>query len=205
MPTYPKTGSSLTFQNHDATFTGISTNIIISVAGNPVGAVQSLSITENRPISMVNEVGTDGSIDSTPTASTQISGTCSRIRYDLMRLTEAFGRGFLHILAQRIPFDIDIYDQWSGDGSSTVTTTIKNVWFQNLRYEFAAGNWIITDTANFVAETISSNINGQNAAQGGLRGNQFIELNSIERSADLGLRRGALDAPGLVFDFFSNV
>src|SRR5271166_3637303 len=106
----PQTGSILTGPNgRDATFTAISTNIVIKVGAFAVGAIKTLSVTETRSIQMIDEVGTDGHIDSVPIKSTDISGSCSRTRFDRLRITEAFGRDFIHIQSQRIPFDIDIY------------------------------------------------------------------------------------------------
>ncbi|CAN5950587.1 unnamed protein product [Sphagnum jensenii] len=100
------------------------------------------TINEARTVTMVNEVGTDGSIDSAPTASAKFSGTINRIRFDRMRATEALGRDFLHVHSQRIPFDIDIYDQWSGDGANTIITTLKNVWITAIGYSYSVTDWI---------------------------------------------------------------
>lgn len=202
----PNTGSIIEGPNgRDRTGTGISTNIIIKVGATPVGAIQSLQVREQRNIQMVDEVGTDGHIDSVPIKSTDISGECRRTRFDRLRVTEAFGRGYLHVHAQRIPFDIDIYDSWNGDGNNAIITTIKNVWIQSISYQYQADNWIIIDDMSWVAEAISSTINGGNAATGGERGANILQINSIERQADKGQRRGALDAPGLISDFFSNI
>jgi hypothetical protein len=202
----PNTGSIIEGPNgRDRTGTGISTNIIIKVGATPVGAVQSLQVREQRNIQMIDEVGTDGHIDSVPIKSTDISGECRRTRFDRLRVTEAFGRGYLHVHAQRIPFDIDIYDSWNGDGNNAIITTIKNVWIQSISYQYQADNWVIIDDMSWVAEAISSTINGGNAATGGERGANILQINSIERQADKGQRRGALDAPGLISDFFSNI
>jgi hypothetical protein len=188
----------------NSTKTALSTNIIIKVGGTAVGAVQSISVQEQRTITMVDEVGTDGHIDSAPTKSTEISGDCKRIRFNRMRITEAFDRGFLHVMSQRIPFDIDIYDQWAGDGSNQIITTIKNVWIESISYAYDQGNWIISDDMRWKAETIYSTLNGGNAATGGERGNP-LQINSVERATDVGNYRGALSSPGLITDFFSNV
>lgn len=203
----PQTGSIIEGPGgRDRTGTGISTNIVIKVGNTAVGAVQSMQVREARNIQMVDEVGTDGHIDSVPTKSTDISGECRRTRFDRLRITESFSRGFLHAHAQRIPFDIVIFDKWNGDGENTIITTIKNVWIQNISYQYQSDNWIITDDMSWVAEAISSSVKGgQNAATGGERGSSILQLNDIERQADRGQRRGALDAPGLISDFFSNV
>jgi hypothetical protein len=197
--TYPKTGSTLAFPDgKNKTSTGISTNILITVGNVTVGAVQSLSITENRNITMINEIGCDGSIDSVPTKSTEISGTIDRIRFDRMRLTEAMGRGYVHIAAQRIPFDIVIIDTWYGDGDKSLITTIKNVWFDNLSYSVQSSDWIMQDKAGWKAESIHSTLgsDGQ-AATGGENGIQ-ITRDPIEQATDRGVYRGSLSQGSLL-------
>ena len=202
----PNTGSIIKRPDgNDATFTGLSTNIVIRVGPNAIGAIQKLDVQEQRAVTFISEVGTDGAIDSAPNSSTKYSGTCQRTRFDRTRITEAFGRDFLHIKAQRIPFDIDIYDVFNGDGSNAIVTTIENVWITGLSYSFEAGNWIIVESMNWEAEDIFSTLNGGNAATGGLYGSNIMQINSIEQASDRGSRLGALDAPGLVNDFFSNV
>lgn len=198
---YPQTGSTLLGPNGaNKTSTGISTNIVIKVGPNTVGAVQELSVTENRPVFMVDEVGTDGHIDSVPNKSTDISGNCSRIRFDRMRIAEAFSRGFVHVAAQRIPFDIVIIDNWNGDQNSALITTIKNVWIEQVSYAYRVSDWVITDTMNWKAETIYTTLANGNSATGGER-NLLLALDPIERSTDVGGRRGSLDAPGLLRAF----
>jgi hypothetical protein len=203
---WPQTGSIIQGpQGQDATFTGLSTNIVIKVGGTAVGAIQSISVREQRNILMIDEVGTDGHIDSTPSKSTDISGECRRTRFDRLRVAEAFSRDFLHVHAQRIPFDIDIYDNWNGDGSNAIITTIRNVWIQSISYQYQSENFVIIDDMAFVAETIYSTLNGSNAATGGLLGSSILQQNPIELQSDVGARRGSLDAPGLISDFFTNV
>jgi len=180
---------------------GLSTMILIKVGTEPVGAVQSLSINETRNVQMIDEVGTDGHIDSAPNQSTQIEGSCERIRFDRLRITEAFSRGFLHVKSQRIPFDIEIIDQFNGaiGSGSEVVTIIENVWIKSISYNIQAGNWIISDTMQWTAETIYSRIGDgeQPAAQGGERGIP-LQYNQYELAADVGKRRGSMDAPGLI-------
>jgi len=198
----PNTQSTLlgTQGNLNKTSTGLSTNIVIKVGPNTVGAVQELSVTEARPISQVDEVGTDGHIDSTPKSSTNISGRCVRVRFDRMRIAEAFSRGFVHVSSQRVPFDIVIIDNWNGDGNSSLITTIKNVWINNIEYGHRASDWIITDQMGWEAETIYTTLSNGNAATGGERG-IILANDPIERSSDTGGRRGAMDAPGILKSF----
>jgi hypothetical protein len=200
--TYPNTGSILSGPNGtNKTSTGLSTNIIIKVGPNTVGAIQNISYDESRPISMITELGTDGVIDSAPEKSTTISGSCTRIRFDRMRIAEAFGRGFIHVKSQRVPFDIQIIDNWNGDGNGSLITTIKNVWINKLGATYSATEFIITDKMDWNAETIYTTLaNGPAAGSGGERG-MPIAIDSIEQNADSGGRRGSMDVPGLLKAF----
>lgn len=199
----PNTSSTLSFgTGANKTSTAISTNILILVGNTPVGAVQSLSVTEERSIKMIDEVGTDGHIDSVPNASTNITGQCSRVRFDRLRIAEAFGRGFTHIQSQAYPFDIVIIDKQKADSANQISTIIKNVWIKSIDYEYGISDWVITDKMSWVAESISSVLtsgSGIPVAQGGERGIPYMNLN-IERLTDTGAngRRGSLDAAGLI-------
>ncbi len=199
----PNTQSTLSFgSGANRTSTAISTNILILVGNTPVGAVQSLSIGEKRPIKMIDEVGTDGHIDSVPTGSSNFIGTCRRVRFDRLRIAEAFSRGFTHVQSQAYPFDIVIIDKQKADVANQVSTVIKNVWITGIDYEYNADNWIITDNMSWEAETIYSVLTsgtGVPIAQGGERGIPYMNL-SIERLTDSGAngRRGSLDAAGLI-------
>src|SRR5574338_427749 len=198
------TGSTLSFSGgQNRTSTAISTNIIIAVRNplsgggfTPVGAVQSMQISEKRGIKMIDEVGTDGHIDSVPNVSTNITGTCQRVRFDRLRITEAFSRGFIHVASQVYPFDIMIIDK-----------------------QKRSSDLVITDTMTWEAETIFSTIaGGKPVAQGGELGVPHMgNLNGasafgapslisgqgvtdIEQLVDTGAagRRGSLDAAGLI-------
>lgn len=200
MANAPKTNSTQTFPNGDnRTSTSLSTHMVLKVAGTPIGAIQSLSVSESRSISMIAEVGSDGFIDSTPTSSTNVSGSITRIRYDRMRLTEAMSRGYLHLAAQRYPFDIEIQDVQKDQTNNMIITIIKNVWFESLSYNLDANNWIISDSCNWKAEHIFSfRPNGASAATGGDGKIKVYPHDAIEEEVDLGKRRGGLDAPGLI-------
>lgn len=180
------------------TSVSLSTNIIIYVNGKAVGAVQSLKIGEKRSIKMIDELGTDGHIDSAPIKSAEVTGSCERVRFDRLRIAEAFGRGFVHVKSQRYPFDIKIIDKSKADESNWVTTTIKNVWITGIDYTYSADNWIISDTMTWEAETIYSVIgNGDPVAKGGEIGQQYY-INRAEQASDKGIRRGAMDVSGLI-------
>ena len=171
MSTYPNTGSTLVAPNGaNITSTAVSTNILITVGPTPVGAVQRMTINERRPLKMIDEVGTDGHIDSVPVQSTNITGTCERIRFDQMRIAEAMGRSYIHAKSQRYPFNIVIIDGWAGnplnpsDNSNNIITTIQNVWIAEISYAYQANDWIITDAMNWEAETIYSTLGTGNAS-----------------------------------------
>ena len=188
------------------TATHLSTNIYIAVNGLQVGAVQTLQITEERGVKEIDEVGTDGHIDSAPNVSTNISGTCNRIRYDGQRIAEAFMRGFVHVHAQRIPFDIEVHDNFAGaDDDSAIITTIRNVWLTKIGYTYQASDFIISEEIGWVAEGICSNRNGGSVVRAVNNRNIPMSgantLNPFETDADIGDFRGALDAPGLLAAF----
>jgi hypothetical protein len=209
---YPQTGSILTSGDSfgtNTTETAISTNILIAVRTpsgyQPVGAVQQLQVSESRTIKMVDEVGTDGHIDSVPMKSTDVKGSCQRIRFQKLRVAEAFDRGFLHVSSQVYPFDIVVFDKQKFATNAQVTTIIKNVWISDISYTYSADNWIITDTMQWEAEQIYSQVNGGPAATGGQNnllkpfGGAFNPT-WIESQTDMGAggRRGSLDAAGLI-------
>lgn len=210
------THTTLTLPNGvNKTSTSLSTNIVILVNNTPVGAVQSLSINEQRQVAMIDEVGTDGHVDSVPNKSTNISGSCTRIRLDRLRITEAFSRGYLHVSSQIYPFDIVILDKQKADQGSQISTVIKNVWITGLQYSYQANDWVITDTMNWEAETIFSILNGGSspisggvpAAVGGELGIRHlgsgpngVGVINYEQLTDTGSggRRGSLDSSGLI-------
>ena len=208
------TGTTLTqLSGKNKTSTGLSTNIIIMVEGKAVGGIQSMSIQEARTIKMVDEVGTDGHVDSAPQSSTNISGSCQRIRLDRLRVTEAFSRGFVHIGSQAYPFDIVILDRQKSDTGAQISTVIKNVWIKSLDYTVQQNDWIITETMGWEAERIYSHLSGGSSstsnggipvAQGGEIG--VIHMGSgaygrtgltIEQNRDT-TGGGSLDSSGLI-------
>jgi hypothetical protein len=206
MPTRNTTTALQDRDGNNRTATHLSTNIIIKVDGNVVGAVKSLEVTESRSLKMIDEVGTDGHIDSAPSASTNITGSCTRTRFDRMRVAEAFSRGFIHVHAQRIPFDIEIQDVFhDSDPSNAIITTIQNVWIKDIRYTYSADDFIIVDNMSWEAERIYSVLNNNNVAQAVANGRANpIALNVFEQQADRGAFTGALDAAGLLNAFLND-
>lgn len=212
------TGSTLSLDNANKTSTAIATNIIIMVNNTAVGAIQSMAISEKRGIKMIDEVGTDGHIDSVPNVSTNITGTCQRVRFDKLRIAEAFSRGFVHVASQVYPFDIVILDKQKRAQGAQISTVIKNVWISGIDYTYQANDWVITDSMTWEAETIFSVLGGgsnPNSAGGNPvaghseRGDVRFVSNfgysdgsalNIEQQVDTGSngRRGSLDAAGLI-------
>lgn len=184
----------------NVTKTHLSTNIYIAVEGVPVGAVSKLDITEQRSIKTISEVGTDGVIDSAPQSSTEISGSCTRTRFNGKRIAEAFRRGFVHVAAQRLPFDIQIFDLIQGDGNNVIVTTIKNVWIENISYSYDSDNFIIVDTMRWKAESIET-VRGNSGNDSAISDASQVFLNQFEVQADIGKYRGALDAAGFINAF----
>lgn len=217
------TGSTLSQGNgRNKTSTGISTNIIIMVEGRAVGAIQTMSVNETRSIKQIDEVGTDGHVDSVPNQSTTITGSCNRIRFDRLRVAEAFSRGFVHVASQVYPFDIVILDKQKSDTGLQISTVIKNVWIKSIEVNYTATDWVIAETMGWEAERIFSILNGGSnpyssggtpVASGGEIGVEHMgagrygkfniksgNIVNIEQLADTGSggRGGGLDAAGLI-------
>jgi len=190
-------------EDRNRTATHLSTNIYIAVDNGsgplPVAAVSQLQVTENRGLSRIPEVGTDGFIDSAPKSSTEISGSCRRTRFDGKRISEAFRRGFIHVSAQRTPFDIQIYDLIQGDESDIIITTIENVWIENISYTYSAEDFVIVDEMRWQAESINSIDAGTSGSA--VNDIRSVVMNQFEVQADIGTYRGALDAAGLINAF----
>lgn len=190
-------------QGRNVTKTHLSTNIIIKVNGNTVGAVKSLDITERRDISRIAEIGTDGFIDSAPKSATDLSVNCQRTRFSRQRIAEAFGRGFIHAHSQRYPFDIEIQDIFAdADEANAIITVIENCWISNIKYTYSSDDYIISESMDLTAERISSTLNGSNVVSETSSGRSFpIAISPFEAQADRGEFTGALDAAGLLNAF----
>jgi hypothetical protein len=199
----PNTGSITTAESgRNRTGTAVSTNIIIEVDGNAIGAIQNLQVTESRSIVMIDEVGTDGHIDSVPNKSTDVSISCNRIRFDNLRVAAAFSRPYIHVHSQRIPFDIVIKDIFAGDDpASTLVTTIKNCWIEQIQYDMKASDFVIAESMSLKAETIYTTLGANSNAVPAATGGRNLPIgpgNVFELAADRGDRRGALDGAGLL-------
>lgn len=200
MPSYPKTGSNL----DSTTKTSLSTQIIIMVDNEPVGAMQSFQVSQNRSTKAITEVGTDGIIEIVPTSATTISLSLNRIAFDGLSLPEAFSRGFSNLQSQRIPFDIVVIDQFSGTGNDAIITTYHDCWFESLSHNYQSSDFTIAQSATVKCTHVSSIRGGEAIAlsQGVGGGRQIpgAHIDVAEIAADSGAngRRGSLDFPGLI-------
>lgn len=193
-------------EGNNATKTHLSTNIIIKVDGKAVGAVKTLSVTESRNIARIAEIGTDGFIDSAPQRSTEVGVRCSRVRFARQRIAEAFGRGFVHAGAQRIPFNIEIHDVFADkDPANAVVTVIENCWISNMSYAYNSDDFLISEDMDLVAERIYSHINAKNVVSATSNGTGGpIIINQFEAQADRGEYIGTLNAAGLLNAFLDD-
>lgn len=203
MAEYPNTGTI--FDNPDngsKTRTALSTQIVVYVEGEPVGAIQSLQENQTRPTKNITEVGTDGVIEIIPSGAATIKLTIQRVVFDGLSLPEAFSRGYRNIHAQRIPFDIVVIDKFTGDGDNAVVTTYHNCFFTSLSKTYSSSDYMISESANVDAEFMSTTRAGGPVADSqGVNGGREIpgrQIDSVEQSADTGTRRGPLDFAGLI-------
>jgi hypothetical protein len=197
MATYPRTGSIL----DSKTRTALSTQIIIMVNGEPVGAVQSFSESQARSARRIYEIGTDGTLEIVPESPATFSLRIDRIVYDGLSVTESMSRGFRNIQAQRIPFDIVVIDQYTGVDLEAIITTYENCWFTSIEKAYNADNYIITENVSVEVENIKTLRGGEAVAlsQGTGGARQIpLEIDDVELLADSGVRRGSLDFPGLI-------
>lgn len=195
--------------------TGLSTQIIIKVHGNPVGALQRLTVAQARPLFRVQEIGTDGVIEIVPQNATTFELTAERIVFDQLRLPESFSKGFRFINSQRLPFDIEVID-FSGtapnavieDNNNLITMTYRNCWFTRYDTPYTADNYVITETGTLWCETAflsTPTTSAENGIpySGGLRGIQPTTDNAgIEQAVNIGDRRGSMDASGVIKSIF---
>jgi len=209
MATYPVTGSTL----NSTIATGLSTQILIKVENETVGAIQNIDITHSRPLERVKEVGTDGILEIVPNRPTEYTIAVTRIVFDRLRLPEAFARGFMNIKAQLLPFDIQVIDRTNGDGDAAIVHTLSRCWFTDYKPTFRSDAFILQETATLWCEDISTTLGTtqSSAVQGGARGIQY-QVNDRERQTDTGAGgsstsgstsagggyRGTMDVSGIV-------
>jgi len=119
---YPSSGSILSGSLN----AGLSPQILVKVFNTTVGAIQSINASQDRDMTFVEEIGNDGIIEIHPKGSTKISLTINRLVFDSLRLPEAFGRGFINIQSQRIPFDICLIDRSTVKPESGASENVIN-------------------------------------------------------------------------------
>lgn len=190
---YPQTGSTLT----GSISTGLSTQIVVKVENQAVGAIQSITVNHTRSVKDVKELGLDGLLEIVPDNPTTYSVDINRIVFDKKRLPEAFMRGFINIKAQLVPFDIDIIDK-SGGGEGIVHT-LKRCWFTSYKPSYTADSFVLSESATIRCEDISTTFGGseKSAALGGQLPGYSTGGSSREQQADTGMARGSMDEPGI--------
>jgi hypothetical protein len=208
MASYPYTGTLFDSEavTGAKTRTGLSTQVIVYVNNQPVGAIQEFSENQSRPLQRIKEVGTDGTIEIVPSSAATVSLTVRRIYFDGLSLPESMARGFRNIHAQRIPFDIVVIDRFTGteDEGGAIVTTYHNCWFSSLGRSYSADNFLITENCGLDVESVSCERNGapvsssQGVGGGRDLGSEGRQLDSVEQAADYGTYRGSLDFPGLI-------
>lgn len=202
---YPRTGS-----NVDGSMkAGLSTHILIAVdvGGGvqlAVGAVQSMSVTENRNIRKLGEIGTQGFVENLPSGNTVIDINMTRVVFDAYNITRALGRGYKSIGSQRIPFNVYVIDRThstrigiSDIGSGglggfirpPITQVYHNCWFTSKVSTYNAGAYQITEQATLGCQW-HEDVFGTRHGDGERR----IEYigDSIEQAIDEGIPFGAL-------------
>jgi hypothetical protein len=178
--TYPQSGSLLQNRINSS----LSTQISIKVGSTTVGAIQKLSITQNRELWRHEEIGTEGVVEIHPKGAAKIEIIVDRIVFDGMRLPEAFARGFVNLQSQRVPFDIHIIDKSEMKSSGdALVHVLNNCWFRQYNPQFRSDSFIISESAQIWCEYITTTQNGISAVYGGLRGISY-EYDTIERATD---------------------
>lgn len=191
---YPNSGSALGSNINS----GLSTQIVIKVGSTTVGAIQALTINQNRELCVWEEIGTEGIIEIHPKNATRIEISVQRVVFDELRMLESFGRGYINLQSQRVPFDIHIIDKSvsDGDGNNALSHICHNCWFKQYSTPYNSNNFVVTEGANLVCEYITSMRNAQNASYGGSRGITY-EYDTIERNTDLTGQRGRFTSVGI--------
>jgi len=118
--------------------TQINTEIIIKANDIQIGAIQSISY---------NEYYSD---------SIKVSGNCTRVRFDNIKIKTAFSRGIVEDNSQLVPFNIIIIDDYvTGD---CITTVLKNVWFRKFAAIYSAADVTIAEGISWDAECVISEL-----------------------------------------------
>lgn len=73
--------------------------------------------------------------------------SASRIRFDKLKMTEAFSRGYLHVHAQRYPLEIRVDDE-------VEELKINNAWLTETSHSYVTDDFVIVDEMKMIAESI---------------------------------------------------
>lgn len=199
---YPITGSTLGSKIQ----TGLSTQIVVLVDNEPVGAIQSLNINQNRSLYRAHELGLDGVLEIVPNQATTFEASIERIVFDRLRLPEAFKRGFVNIKSQLVPFDIDIIDRTGGDidTGAEVVNKLVNCWFSTYSPKMGADNFIISESATIQFEDIQTFYGNGTPLSASSRGLRGIAPSTLPRegATDLGTYRGTMDVANIIAQTF---
>lgn len=209
---YPNSNSRL----ENFISSSLSTQILVEVDNKKVGAIQSMTITQDRPNEAVSEIGFDGILERVPNRPATVRLSVDRIAFDGLSLPVAFGRPFYNIKSQRIPFTIKVFDtMYAAAGEAPDFSPVENspgmvihefkgCWFSRLTKTIQTSNYIITQSADIDCEdvvtyfangTTSPALPGEDFFSGYQGGTGSLQY-SIETSTDVG-RRGTLDAASL--------
>ena len=200
----------------------LSTQIIIKVNNEPVGALQRLTVNQARPLARIQEIGTDGIIEIVPQGATTFELTAERIVFDQLRLPEAFSRGFRFINSQRLPFDIMVIDlggakppgaellgtgsidpSGTGAGNGYISMIYKNCWFTAYSTPYAADNYLITETSSIWCETAYVSYPDSGPVSTIRKFDpQTDNKIGVESAINHGGHRGAMDTSGLLNSIF---
>lgn len=121
------------------------TLIKIKLGDKIVGAVQSITVSEFSPVNITSSRG----IETVPHPYSHITAKVSRLRFDKLRVSEAFSRGYFAVQTQVCPFDIII------DNDKT-EATVKNVWITDCKNTYHTADWVIAEGIDLEAEYVSS-------------------------------------------------
>ena len=202
-PTNSYQSNTNTTVNPAATNSGLSTQIVVKVNGNPVGALQTLEVQQSRNLKRIMEIGTDGVVEIVPNQATEYTLTANRLVYDQLRLPEAFARGFRFIHAQRLPFEIEIYDTSNAASFNASDTTggvvvmkFVGCWFTATTTPYSSGDYTILETSTIQCETAYVSTTNSPVMVRSPQDN--FQIDDVELAANQGGLRGSLDVSGLL-------
>ena len=198
--TYPSSGSTIDRRIRS----GLSTQITVFVNDanggiEPVGAIQSLTVTENNTLKRIGETRSGRTVEIIPQGPDMITLNVRRMIFDNLRLIHALGRGYTHIRSQRVPFDIAVFDKthtgqvWPQSHAPSLTmmqTWYRRCWFSSLNVDYRAQEYLITENATLECEYIEEI--HPITSEDNERGLQ-LNIDHVEQSYDEGLAPGGLD------------